>query len=327
MKIAGSFLKIKDDINKIKELEKNTDQIHFDVMDGIFTENKTFFDKEIKIEKDIDVHLMVLDIKSYVDNMLKYNPKYITFHIEATDNIIENINYIKEKNIKVGLAINPETEIEKIYKYLDKIDLVLLMSVPPGKGGQKFVDITSKLNKLYNYRKEKKLSFIIEVDGGINNETIKKVEKADVIVCGSYITDSNNYQKQVKLLRQNKGFTLAELLGVIIILSIISLISFSAIDKNLKEGRIKTCKAQEKNIIEGAKTYIIDNPNELPSSGTKTITLTLLKANGYIDEKLINPMTDEEYKDGTYVEIKKESENKYTYKLIYDETNGDKKCE
>ena len=326
MKIAGSFLKIKDDIDKIKELERTTDQIHFDIMDGIFTDNKTSINEKIKIKKDIDIHLMVSDIKSYVDKVLKYNPKYITFHLEATDNIIENINYIKEKNKKVGLAINPETDIEKIYKYLNKIDLVLLMSVPPGKGGQKFIDISQKLNKVYNYRKENNLSFIIEVDGGINNETIKKVEKADVVVCGSFITDSTNYQKQVKLLKNN-GFTLAELLGVIIILSIISLISFSAIDKNLKEGRIKTCKAQEKNIIEGVKTWAIDDPSILPTETPTTKTIQDLESNGYIEERLINPMTDNEYKDGTYVEIKKESENKYTYKLIYDETNGDKKCE
>lgn len=325
MKIAGSFLKIQEDINKIKELEKCTNQIHFDIMDGIFTENKTNT-KELKIKKDIDIHLMVKDIKSYVNKVLKYNPKYISFHFEATDNIIENINYIKEKNIKVGLAINPETDIEKIYKYLNKIDLVLLMSVTPGRGGQKFIDISDKLNKLYNYRKENNLSFIIEVDGGINNQTIKKVEKADIVVCGSYITDSNDYKKQVKLLKHN-AFTLAELLGVIIILSIIGLITFSSIDKNLKEGRITTCKTQEKNIIEGAKTYIIDNPNELPNSGTKLISLSLLEENGYIEENLINPMTDKEYKNETHVEIKKEKENKYTYKIIYDEENGDKKCE
>lgn len=322
MKIAGSFLKVQNDIKKIKELEKNTDQIHFDIMDGIFTENKTNI-KDIQIKKDIDIHLMVLDIKSYVDKVLKYNPKYITFHLEATDNIIGNINYIKEKNIKVGLAINPETDIEKIYKYLDKIDLVLLMSVPPGKGGQKFTDISNKLNKLYNYRKENNLSFIIEVDGGINNETIKKVEKADVVVCGSYITDSTNYENQVKQLKHN-GFTLAELLGVIIILSIIGLISFSAIDKNLKEGRIKTCKAQEKNIIEGAKTYFIDNPSELPNI-ENIITINDLKNNGYIEEDLKNPMTDKVYSDETYVEIIKEtgSNNKYTYKINY---VGEKGC-
>lgn len=321
MKIAGSFLKIKDDIDKIKELEKNTDQIHFDIMDGIFTENKTSFNKEIKIEKDIDVHLMVIDIKSYVDKIIKYNPKYITFHIEATDDIIENINYIKEKNIKVGLAINPETNIEKIYKYLDKIDLVLLMSVPPGKGGQKFIDISDKLKKIYNYRKEKKLSFIIEIDGGINNETIKKVEKADVVVCGSYITDSKDYKEKVKLLKEIKGFTLAELLGVIIILSIIGLISFSAIDRNLKEGRIKTCKIQEKNIIEGAKTYLIDNPNELPY-GTRTIPLSMLEAKGYIEENLINPMTDKKYNRRTHVEVNYENGNNYSYKIIYIEEKG-----
>ena len=109
--------------------------------------------------------------------------------------------------------------------------------------------------------------------------------------------------------------------------SIIGLISFSAIDKNLKEGRIKTCKAQEKNIIEGAKTYFIDHPNELLDIETKEITITLLETEGYIEENLINPMTDKQYKDGTKVEIKKISDSKYTYKLMYDEMNGDKKCE
>lgn len=321
MKIAGSFLKVQDDIKKIKELEKYTDQIHFDIMDGIFTENKTNI-KEINIKKDIDIHLMVIDVKKYVDKVLKFNPKYITFHLEI-DNIIENINYIKEKNIKVGLAINPETDIEKIYKYLDKIDLVLLMSVKPGKGGQKFIDITEKLNKIYNYRKENNLSFIIEVDGGINNETIKKVKKADIVVCGSYITDSKDYQEKVKLLKENlnKGFTLPEILGVVVILSIIGLLSFSAIDKHLKEGRIKTCKAQERNIIEGAKTYLIDYPNQLPES-TKKITIQELEDKGYIEESLINPVTDQKYKKNTSVEITKVSESEYTYELIYEEEKG-----
>ena len=321
MKIAGSFLKIQDNINKIKELEKRVDQIHFDIMDGIFTENKTDI-KDINIEKDIDIHLMVKNIKSYVDKVLKFNPKYITFHLEATNNIIENINYIKDKNIKVGIAINPDTNIERIYKYLDKIDLVLLMSVPPGKGGQKFIDITDKLNKLYEYRKNNNLSFIIEVDGGINNETIEKVKKADIAVCGSYITDSNDYRGQVKLLKNN-GFTLSELLGVIIILSIIGLISFSSIDRHLKEGRIKACKVQEKSIIEGAKTYLINYPNELTDSSK--ITIQQLEENGYIEEDLTNPMTDKEYSNNTYVEITKEagSNNKYTYKINY---VGEKGC-
>ena len=206
LEIAGSFLKISDDKEKIDKLNKVVDQIHFDVMDGKFTEKPTLnldiMKEKLKdITKKIDVHLMVVNIKEYIDKVLKFNPKYITFHIEATDNINYFIKYIKEKKIKVGLAINPETNLEKIFPYLKDIDLVLVMSVHPGQGGQKFIDIEDKINYLYQYRKLNNLSYMIEVDGGINNETIKKIKKADIAVAGSYITDSDDYQKQIKLLR------------------------------------------------------------------------------------------------------------------------------
>ena len=188
MKITGSFLKIEDDKEKIKTLAQETDQIHFDIMDGIFTENKTLEIDKVKenlvnLKSDIDIHLMVKNVKEYVDKVLIFNPQVITLHIEASENPNEFINYIKGKKVKVGIAINPKTNLEKIYPYLKSIDLVLIMSVQAGKGGQK-------------------LNYIIEVDGGINNETIKKVKKADLIVVGSYITDSNNYKKQVEELRK-----------------------------------------------------------------------------------------------------------------------------
>ncbi|MBR2588643.1 MAG: ribulose-phosphate 3-epimerase [Bacilli bacterium] len=207
MKITGSFLKIEDDKEKIKTLAQETDQIHFDIMDGIFTENKTLEIDKVKenlvnLKSDIDIHLMVKNVKEYVDKVLIFNPQVITFHIEASENPNEFINYIKGKKVKVGIAINPKTNLEKIYPYLKSIDLVLIMSVQAGKGGQKFIDISSRIDDIYNYRKKNKLNYIIEVDGGINNETIKKVKKADLIVVGSYITDSNNYKKQVEELRK-----------------------------------------------------------------------------------------------------------------------------
>ncbi|MBR3198556.1 MAG: ribulose-phosphate 3-epimerase [Bacilli bacterium] len=206
MKIAGSFLKIANDKEKINKLNNAVDQIHFDIMDGKFTERATIslntLEENLKdINKKIDIHLMVINIKKYIDEVLKFNPTYITFHIEATDNPEYFIKYIKEKNIKVGIAINPETNIKKILPYIKEIDLVLIMSVHPGKGGQKFIDISEKINTLYEYKNNNKLSYVIEVDGGINNETIKKIKKADIAVAGSFITDSGNYQKQVKLLR------------------------------------------------------------------------------------------------------------------------------
>ena len=206
MKIGGSFLKIQNNIKKIKELNDVCDNIHFDVMDGKFTEKKTESFETMKkvneiITKPKDIHLMVKDIYTYVNLYKDLNPKFITFHFEATNDIEKTIEYIKSFNIKVGLAINPDTNIEKIKDYLYKIDLVLVMSVFPGKGGQEFIDITSKIKKLKEFRLQNNLNYIIEVDGGINDKSIKQVKDADLVVVGSFITDSINYQKQIDKLR------------------------------------------------------------------------------------------------------------------------------
>ncbi len=210
MKIAGSFLKIQSDKEKIDKLNDAVDQIHFDIMDGKFTESPTLDLNIIKnnlvdLNKPIDIHLMVFDVEKYVEKVLKFNPAYITFHIEITNDPKHYMEYIKSRNIKVGLAINPETNLEKIYPYLNDIDLVLVMSVHPGKGGQTFIDITDKIKSLCQYRKQNNLNYVIEVDGGINNETIKKIRNADIAVAGSYITDSNDYKKQVELLRGDEN--------------------------------------------------------------------------------------------------------------------------
>lgn len=208
MKISGSFLTIQDDESKIEKLNNVTDYMHFDVMDGRFTANPTLpfteiIEKTKKVTIPKDIHLMVIDIKKYVDEVIKIKPDYITFHVEATDNPEENIDYIKSKQVKVGLAINPETKVETIYKYLDKIDLVLVMSVHPGAGGQKFIDITDKIQKLKNYRLQNNLNYIIEVDGGINDETIKDVKDVDLAVVGSYITNHDDFEERVNKLKRS----------------------------------------------------------------------------------------------------------------------------
>ncbi|MBR3363080.1 MAG: ribulose-phosphate 3-epimerase [Bacilli bacterium] len=206
MKIAGSFLKINDNIEKVKELNEACNNIHMDIMDGVFTEKATIpFDEMKEINKVItkpkDIHLMVKDIYKYIDLYKDLKPNYMTFHYEAVNDIENVIDYIKSMNIKVGLAINPNTDVTKITKYLNSLDLVLVMSVFPGKGGQEFIDITDKINYLDEYRKQNNLNYIIEVDGGINDETISFVKNADLIVVGSYITDSDNYFEKVKKLR------------------------------------------------------------------------------------------------------------------------------
>ncbi len=192
--VAISILNIKDDFDKIKKIDElNPDYIHVDVMDGEFVENKVDFLTLPNIKSKIDVHLMVYDIKKYIDIYMKYNPEYITFHYEATDNILDYINYIKKLGIKVGISIKPDTSVENIIKYLSIIDLVLVMSVEPGRGGQKFINnSTNKIDELYNLREKNNYHYLIEVDGGINNTTVQSCKNADILVIGSYITMSND---------------------------------------------------------------------------------------------------------------------------------------
>ena len=206
MKIAASFLSIKDNKKEeIKKLDKlNIDYLHVDVMDGIFVPNKTMSITEFKeVLEDTntkkDVHIMVSDVKKYVDDFSALKPEYITFHYEAVDNHIEIINYIKSKDIKVGMSIKPNTDIKEIEYLLNYIDLVLVMSVEPGRGGQSFIaDSIDKVNYLYELKD--KYNYVIEVDGGINKDTIKLIDKADIAVVGSYITNGN-YEENIESLK------------------------------------------------------------------------------------------------------------------------------
>lgn len=201
MKLALSVLQIKDE-EKLKSVKNlDVDYIHLDIMDGIFVPNKTDDISDIikTLDKPIDVHLMVSDIISYINKYALLNPEFITFHVEAVDNPLEIINYIKSKNIKVGISIKPNTSIDKIKDYLDLVDLVLVMSVEPGYGGQKYLDsVTYKINELKSYNGK----FKIEVDGGINDETIKNVSLCDIVVVGSFITNGD-YETQIKKIKNN----------------------------------------------------------------------------------------------------------------------------
>ena len=206
MKIAVSFLSIKDNIKEeVNKLDKlDIDFIHVDVMDNIFVPNKTMDIDGFKnildgTLKPKDVHIMVSDVKKYVDDFSMLNPEYITYHYETNINHMEMINYIKSKGIKVGLSIKPNTKVEEIKELLPYIDLVLVMSVEPGEGGQIFLEsAVDKVNYLYELKKD--YNYVIEVDGGINLETSKLVSNADILVVGSYIT-SGNYKERVESLR------------------------------------------------------------------------------------------------------------------------------
>ena len=203
MKVSISILKEKNNINQAlrKINETNADYVHLDIMDGTFTDNSSFDLLTFKnlSQKKYDVHIMSTNLEYQINEAIKINPEYITFHVEATKDVLKYINLIKSNNIKVGLAINPKTSISKIKKYLNIIDQVLVMSVVPGKGGQEFIPSTLKKIKKLNYING---TFEIAVDGGINDETVLLVKDyVDTIVTGSFVTDSNNYQERINLLK------------------------------------------------------------------------------------------------------------------------------
>ena len=208
MKIAASFLDIKEP--KCEELTKldslDVDYIHLDVMDGIFVENKTYTYEEFYnitrlTTKPKDIHLMVSDVKKYIDEFSKMNPEFLTFHYEAVSEVSSVINYIKDLGIKVGMSFKPSTDVYEIAKYLPYLDLVLVMSVEPGKGGQAFIEeSTKKIEQLYNLREKENYNYVIEVDGGINDATIRKCYKADICVVGSFIT-KQDYEEALKKFR------------------------------------------------------------------------------------------------------------------------------
>lgn len=218
MEISTSLLSVKKEniIQTIYNLEvAKTDYFHIDVMDGRFVENDTSETMRIYCEYlnqitnvPIDVHLMVTNVKEYIDSYSIFNPNIITFHYEACkdkEEVNKYINQIKERDCKVGLAIKPNTQIEDIIEFLPKINLLLIMSVEPGEGGQEFIN--SALEKI-KYAKEKidelSLDTEIEVDGGINIENAKDVKEAGatIAVSGSAIINSKDYSYAIRKMKE-----------------------------------------------------------------------------------------------------------------------------
>lgn len=203
MKIATSLLSIQAELDKIRKIDAlDTDLIHLDVMDGQFVPAVCDFSSLDFLTKPLDVHLMTQDVKKYTDIYEKLHPIYITFHLEV-GNTRELISYIKGKNIKVGISIKPETKVEELLPYLSEIDLVLVMSVEPGKGEQTFMESAgSKIEELKKY-KEKYGNYEIEVDGGIGSQTASYCRSADILVVGSFITKARDYKEALIELRKN----------------------------------------------------------------------------------------------------------------------------
>tara|TARA_B110000261_G_scaffold34014_1_gene39388 strand:- start:145 stop:804 length:660 start_codon:yes stop_codon:yes gene_type:complete len=198
--------------NEIKRLEEGgADLIHVDVMDGHFVPNLTIGPPVIKALKkncsiQFDVHLMISPVHKYIEAYSDAGADIITIHPEATEDLSASISKIKELKKKVGVSLNPETKVSVIEDYLNQIDLVLIMSVNPGFGGQKFMpEVLDKIKELKNIQKDKNIDFDIEIDGGINFENSKIAIEAgaNILVSGTTIFKSNNgdIKKNIDLLR------------------------------------------------------------------------------------------------------------------------------
>jgi len=200
--------------NEIKRLEEGgADMIHVDVMDGHFVPNLTIGPPVIKALKQytklpFDVHLMISPVHKYIQDYADAGADIITIHPEATDNLKDSINHIKKLNKKVGVSLNPKTKINLITDFLNEIDLILIMSVNPGFGGQKFMpEVLDKIKELKKIREQKNLDFDIEIDGGINFDNSKLAIEAgaNILVSGTTIFKNNdgNIKKNIALLKSS----------------------------------------------------------------------------------------------------------------------------
>jgi len=198
--------------NEIKRLEEGgADMIHVDVMDGHFVPNLTVGPPVIKALRKqcsikFDVHLMISPVHKYIEAYADAGADIITIHPEATKNLEESISKIKSLNKKVGVSLNPESKLDLITNYLEKIDLVLIMSVNPGFGGQKFMpEVLDKVKQLKEIKSKKNMNFDIEIDGGINFDNCRSAIEAgaNILVSGTTIFKSNNgdIKKNINLLR------------------------------------------------------------------------------------------------------------------------------
>ena len=217
VEISTSILNVNKEnvIKTIYNLETaKTDYFHIDVMDGVFVQDDTsekmveFCDYLNNITNiPLDVHLMVKDVRKYIDIFLPYNPNIITIHYEAiTDKneLIDMLDYIKSNHCKAGISIKPDTDVSEILDILEMVHVVLIMTVEPGKGGQELIKSTlQKIEQVHKYATEKELDILIEADGGINLDNVELVKTAgaEIIVSGTGIINSDDYADVIKQMR------------------------------------------------------------------------------------------------------------------------------
>ena len=205
--LAADFANLSEECSKIDK--SNADWFHLDIMDGLFVPNISFGMPVVRTirqltKKPLDVHLMIVQPEKYITEFINLGSNIITVHIEATNNLNQIINKIHESSLKSGIAINPQTPISNLKEYINKVDLICLMGVNPGFAGQKFIESThERLQELKHLIISSGSSALIEVDGEVNKENYQQLKSngADVLVAGSYIFNSPNYNIAINNLK------------------------------------------------------------------------------------------------------------------------------
>lgn len=204
--LGANFLCLEQEIQKV--LQGGADLLHLDIMDGHFVPNISFGTPVVKalskFEIPLDIHLMVDDVPFFVDLFLPFKPKFLSFHIENYAHPIRLCEYIRSKGVGAGIVLNPHTSVKNLVHLLDYVDLVLLMSVNPGFGGQEFLPLVyEKIEQLRHLIDERGKKIFIEVDGGVNGLNAANLDEAgaDILVAGSYIFNSNDYKTAINSLK------------------------------------------------------------------------------------------------------------------------------